>query len=85
MYMYIILCCICIISYTSFFSSKVTIGKQANTKDTNRHLPAQSQQWKHQRRHQRTVITDFEQLNATWVYNKEYILKNSKVHQKKEN
>ena len=45
MYMYIIL-----YMYHIFqlFFSKVTIGKQGNIKHTNRHLPAQSQQWKHQ-------------------------------------
>ena len=37
-----------IIPYSSFFSSKVIIGKEINKKNASRHLPAQSQQWKHQ-------------------------------------
>ena len=37
-----------VIPYSSFFSSKVIIGKEINKKNASRHLPAQSQQWKHQ-------------------------------------
>ena len=37
-----------IIPYSSFFSSKGIIGKEINKKNASRHLPAQSQQWKHQ-------------------------------------